>query len=91
MVDIVIPDDATLCLESETKVPGYDGHSLRAFSYFPEKMPDIEEAPEGSRCFEVQIGGKKLWLHETELVTYLGQEMTGLEFWERLHGVRALV
>lgn len=67
---------------------GYDGHSLRAHSYFPEKMPDIETAPEGARCFEAQIGEKTVWFHEHETVTYLGQEMTGLELWERLANVR---
>src|SRR5690606_19651736 len=34
---------------------GFDGHSLRAQSYFSEQMPDIELAPEGARCFQARI------------------------------------
>lgn len=67
---------------------GYDGHSLRAHSYFGERMPDIELAPDGARCFEIVVGGKSLWFHEFEAITYLGEEMTGLELWERLANVR---
>lgn len=67
---------------------GFDGHSLRAHSYFGERMPDIELAPEGARCFEARIGDRTIWFHENEQVTYLGQEMTGLELWDRLANVR---
>lgn len=69
-------------------IDGYDGHSLRAHSYFAEQMPDIETAPEGARCFEAKIGDKTIWFHEHETVTYLGQEMNGLELWNRLANVR---
>jgi DNA polymerase-1 len=67
---------------------GFDGHSLRAQSYFSEQMPDIELAPEGARCFEAKIGDRTIWFHEQEQVSYLGQDMTGLELWERLMNVR---
>ena len=69
-------------------IDGYDGHSLRAHAYFGDQMPDIEVAPEGARCFKATAGGKELFFHEQEQVTYLGQEMTGLELWERLANVR---
>lgn len=67
---------------------GFDGHSLRAHAYFGERMPDIERAPEGARCFEIVVGGKTLWFHEHETITYLGEEMTGGELWERLANIR---
>src|SRR5690606_10224839 len=67
---------------------GFDGHSLRAQSYFSEQMPDIELAPEGARCFQARIGEKTIWFHEHEQITYLGQGMTGLELWDRLMNVR---
>ena len=67
---------------------GYDGHSLRAHAYFGDHMPDIEVAPEGARCFKAMAGGKTIFFHEQEQVTYLGQEMTGLELWERLQNVK---
>ena len=37
---------------------GYDGHCLRAFSYWPEKMPDIVLVEENSRLFEVKTKSK---------------------------------
>lgn len=44
----------------------YDGHSLRAASYFPEEMPDIKEYSEG-KAFKITFddGSTKL-MHETE-------------------------
>ena len=32
---------------------GYDGHSLRAYTYFKEKMPDIELAKPDDKCYKV--------------------------------------
>lgn len=58
-------------------IDGFDGHSLRAQSYFGEKMPDIETAPDGARCFKACLGDKTIWFHEHEQITYLGQSMTG--------------
>jgi hypothetical protein len=66
---------------------GYDGHSLRAHSYFGEQMSDVQVAPPGARCFEARIGDRRVWFHEYEEVTYLGVTMTGLELWERLSNV----
>lgn len=67
---------------------GFDGHSLRAQSYFGEDMPDIELAPEGARCFRAMIGTKEVFFHEHEQITYAGHIMTGLELWERLENMR---
>lgn len=67
---------------------GFDGHCLRAHSYFGDQMPDIEVAPEGAQCFKATVGGKEIFFHEHEQLTYLGQPMTGLELWERLQNVR---
>lgn len=67
---------------------GFDGHSLRAQSYFSERMPDIELAPDGARCFQAQIGDKSVYFHEQEHVTYLGIEMTGAELWDRLSNLQ---
>lgn len=63
---------------------GYDGHSLRAHSYFGEKMPDIELAPPGAKTYQAMIEGKPIWFHDQEQVTYLGQAMTGKELADRL-------
>ena len=32
---------------------GYDGHSLRAYTYFKEKMPDIKLAKPDEKCYKV--------------------------------------
>ena len=67
---------------------GFDGHCLRAQSYFAEEMPDIERALEGARCYEATINGKQVFFHEHETITYLGQIMTGGELWDRLSNVQ---
>ena len=88
---VEIPADARFTIRKTGRTDGYDGHSLRAHAYFGDQMPDIEVAPEGARCFKATAGGKELFFHEQEQVTYLGQEMTGLELWERLANVRTAV
>jgi DNA polymerase-1 len=67
---------------------GFDGHCLRAQSYFPEAMPDIETAPEGARCFQATIGSKVIQFHEQEAIAYLGQNMTGKELWDQLANIK---
>jgi DNA polymerase I len=67
---------------------GFDGHSLRAQSYFSEEMPDIERAPEGARCYRAMIQGQEVFFHSHERITYLGTEMSGAELWERLSNVQ---
>lgn len=69
-------------------IDGYDGHSLRAHSYFGENMPDIETAPDGAKCFKATIGGQPVWFHANEEVTYLGQTLSGQELWDRLGNVQ---
>ena len=34
---------------------GFDGHSLRAYSYFKDELPEIRQAEESERCFEITI------------------------------------
>ena len=58
---------------------GFDGHSLRAQTYFRQHMPDIERAPEGARCFKVETPEQAFYFHEHEQVTYMGKTMTGAE------------
>lgn len=67
---------------------GFDGHCLRAQSYFGEKMPDIEMAPEGVACYRAMIGEKEIFFHADEEIDYLGTKLTGQELWEQLHNVQ---
>jgi DNA polymerase-1 len=66
---------------------GYDGHSLRAHSYFGNQMPDIETAPKDAICYNALVGGDVIWFHSKEQIHYLGQSMTGQELYEHLASV----
>lgn len=37
---------------------GFDGHSLRAYSYFKDQMPSVRQANESERCFAVKVGSQ---------------------------------
>ena len=63
---------------------GFDGHCLRAHSYFPENMPDIERAPEGAKCYKALIDGREIYFHEFEIIEYMGERMTGADLVRRL-------
>ena len=63
---------------------GFDGHCLRAHSYFSENMPDIERAPPETMCYKANIGGADVYFHAVEDVEYLGQQMKGRELYELL-------
>ena len=60
---------------------GYDGHSLRAVSYFGDNMPDIELAPAGAECYTANVGGTDIYFHSEENVEYLGTNMKGKELY----------
>ena len=61
---------------------GFDGHCLRAASYFSEQMPDIEQAPEEVQTYKANIGGTDVYFHATEEITYEGKVMTGKDFYD---------
>ena len=63
---------------------GFDGHSLRAFAYFGNKMPEIQQAPENTTCYRVKVGGTNLYFHADEDVEYMGRIMKGAELYELL-------
>lgn len=57
---------------------GYDGHSLRAFSYFREQMPDILQS-EGRRVFRVEQAGETHYLFEGDMVQLPNGETAPIE------------
>ena len=63
---------------------GFDGHCLRAHSYFSENMPDIERAPEGAKCYKALVGEREIYFHEFEIIEYMGERMTGADLVRRL-------
>lgn len=51
----------------------YDGHCLRAFSYFPEDLPLIHMAEPTERCFKVVMkDGSTLYISDSEPVKING-------------------
>lgn len=64
---------------------GYDGHCLRALAYFGHHMPDLELAPDGAETYSAVIGDKTIYFHEEEGIDYLGDKMTGKEFFELIN------
>ena len=50
-------------------IDGYDGHSLRAFSYFTDQMPDIKLIDEKEHAFKVKIGVDTHYIKCGTLVT----------------------
>lgn len=65
-------------------IDGYDGHCLRAYAYFPERMPDIKTAPTNDVCYKANVGGTDVCFYASEEVEYLGNLMTGKELYELL-------
>jgi len=65
---------------------GYDGHCLRAFAYFGEHMPDIENCPDTAIPYKANLGDNKVvYFHSEETVEYLGQEYLGSELFKLLN------
>lgn len=60
----------------------YDGHSLRAYSYFKEQMPDITLAEENEKCYIANVGGTDILFKESDTINYLDNNYTGKEFYE---------
>lgn len=47
---------------------GYDGHCLRAFSYFRDELPEIRQAEESERCFKIKVGNNVLLCKSGDLI-----------------------
>ena len=64
---------------------GYDGHCLRAFAYFGEHMPDIQNCPATATPYKVAVGDDTYFFHSEEKIEYLGQEYLGSELFKLLN------
>lgn len=47
-----IPSGSTVSIKKISQTDGYDGHSLRAFGYFKEQMPDVEDTVDSINSIE---------------------------------------
>ena len=62
---------------------GYDGHCLRAFSYFRDQVPDIRQAENGERCFRIKSGNSVLLCKSGDfIVTPSGQRVPVEQFYD---------
>lgn len=55
----------------------FDGHSLRAYSYWGDQMPDIHQAT-NEKCYMVDGASFK----ETDIINYQGTKYTGQQFYD---------
>ena len=55
----------------------YDGHSLRAYSYWGDQMPDIQQAT-NEKCYMVDGVSFK----ESDTINYQGTKYTGQQFYD---------
>ena len=60
---------------------GYDGHCLRAYSYFKEDMPDIELALDNDKCYSAKVGSSDIMWKSSDTIKYEGNTYTGDEFY----------
>ena len=63
-------------------IDGYDGHSLRAYAYFKDRMSDIELANEEENCYICTIKGKEICFKDTDVINFQGKKYSGKEFYE---------
>lgn len=56
---------------------GYDGHCLRAYTYFKEYMPDTQQA-NNERCYMVD----GISFKESDIINYQGTKYTGQQFYD---------
>lgn len=61
---------------------GYDSHSLRAYKYYKNQMPEIELAKENELCYTIQVGTKEVLLKASDTIKYQEKEYSGIEFYE---------
>ena len=64
-----IPDGATISIQEVGRTQGYDGHSLRAYSYFGEHMPDID--PTSVDSINSIVDKYKQFRQESKVPTFL--------------------
>lgn len=59
-------------------VDGYDGHSLRAYYYWKDQMPDITQASKDEFC--IKLNGQ--YLKSNDIIHYQNNQYTAKEFYD---------
>lgn len=63
---LIIPVNTTFSIKKAGSTGGYDGHCLRAYSYFGHLMPDIQQASENEKCFKLTLRDQTLYVKSTD-------------------------
>ena len=72
-----IPSGAQVSVKKVGQTPGYDGHCLRAFWYFPERLPGIENTVESINSIKKKFPEiRQLSKTPTFALTYAGTYIT---------------
>lgn len=61
---------------------GYDGHALRAYSYWGSNMPEINQVTDNVKTYEAN----GIQFTETDTINYQGKKYSGLEFYNHING-----
>lgn len=70
---------------------GYDGHCLRAFSYFRDQLPDIRQAEETDRCFEIKTASTTLLCKSGDFIILPdGSKIPVEEYYDTHYRIRKL-
>jgi hypothetical protein len=62
---------------------GYDGHSLRAFAYFRDELPNIRQAEAIDHCFQLSIGNTTINCKSGDfIIDQLGKSIAVEDYYE---------
>jgi len=74
---VEIPPNAQVSIKPVGKAPGYDGHCLRAFAYFPDRLPGIENTVDSINSIKKKFPEiRQLSKTPTFALTYAGTYIT---------------
>jgi DNA polymerase I len=72
-------DDNKIAVYTE----GYDGHSLRAFAYFRDELPNIRQAEAIDHCFQLSIGNTTINCKSGDfIIDQLGKSIAVEDYYE---------
>ena len=64
---------------------GHDGHCFRAYYYWKDQMPDIQQANEDEQCFKLTLeDGSELTVKASDTLVYQGKETTAQELLQNM-------
>lgn len=63
-------------------IKGFDGHSLRAYYYWKDQMPDIEFADENEKCYTAKVGSSEICWKSSDTICFKNQQYSGDVFYD---------